>query len=857
MYSPQPHGLVIEGGGKLTAQDSVYVDAVVRRFLNFKQVSNLENLRRYYDLPNGGHFIVQYMGGVFKVLIYKNPIDEDKKVDDILKLDIPMLFCGSIDNELSTGGKASIKISSVTQKRLIHYADTGLPAQQLKLSRFHVPINQDVVPEFKRGETQYQLQRPTWYSGAMAEVMQIVGGYGKQPKKANFKDKTFEDVQMFLPNSILTEIKKELDGVRMPGYKGFPDVTGKYQYDYKFTKTHAVGFDPDGSPWLLQVSEDGLYAMPLPIIPATTTKAFKRYILDKDDTELIAILDRFKALPSGESFPLDKSEFEAWCKAGVIIKLCDTSEFYKNKAYSDACGWSFNTNGSKCFNTCYNTEDEYKVGYSYQISLSLMPSSSEFGWAKQVTVTGDDVDKVSEYLNNLKSALDLLISDNSIHVRPILYKLRASLDKVIERANLENISTDNEIQFWNDLELEPIANHSAEMTMVDHGFLYYDESIDFYGSAVYYDANISDGDGFARNFYGFAKYNNSYVHKNSSALIAFPDPNSSDMPFRRFDFSGPTGEENRKNCNTIMYGYYVKDVLKVIRYAIDWSLFKKPVAWPVPSFFNGARMGLHIPFKKEFSYGWSYQVGLFYTTDFDFRETEPQFKNTCQNEPGNIRLYATWDGLNKYYLFKPKLYVTESQNSGQASAIIIPYFDRSSFVHEKIEGKRKEKTTYLTRTQEIFDRYGYSTKRVDDQTVVVTNVTDFGKEYYAPDGQVAAVGDKFSNLVGYFAEDYRLSIENDHELIDVSSIDIQEKYTVRGDTLGTAAQIAHQEGDAGDILISENNTYYADSCRVTFGAKSYASIRLGKASNVFKSAEDATIFSTNHTNQNFVGVINE
>ena len=87
-------------------------------------------------------------------------------------------------------------------------------------------------------------------------------------------------------------------------------------------------------------------------------------------------------------------------------------------------------------------------------------------------------------------------------------------------------------------------------------------------------------------------------------------------------------------------------------------------------------------------------------------------------------------------------------------------------------------------------------------------MTDYGEKYYAPDGQVAAVGDKFSNLVDYFAEDYRPSIENDNELIDVSSIDIQEKYTVRGDTLGTAAQIAHQEGDAGDILISENNTYY-------------------------------------------------
>jgi hypothetical protein len=211
MYSPQPFGLSVQGGGELTAQDRVYVDAVVRRFLNFKQVSNLENLRRYYDLPNGGRFIVQYMGGIFRVIIYKNPNDTDEKLNNIITLDIPMLFCGSIDNELGSGGKVSLKISSVTQKRLIHYSDTAeLPEQQLELGRFNVPVNQDVVPELARGSTQYQLQRPTWYCGAMAEVMQIVGGYGKQPKKANFKDKTFEDIQMFLPNSILTEIKRNL-----------------------------------------------------------------------------------------------------------------------------------------------------------------------------------------------------------------------------------------------------------------------------------------------------------------------------------------------------------------------------------------------------------------------------------------------------------------------------------------------------------------------------------------------------------------------------------------------------------------------------------------------------------------------
>ena len=102
MYSPQPFGLSVQGGGELTAQDRVYVDAVVRRFLNFKQVSNLENLRRYYDLPNGGRFIVQYMGGIFRVIIYKGPTEKDKQESNLEKLGVPMLFCGSISTDKIT-----------------------------------------------------------------------------------------------------------------------------------------------------------------------------------------------------------------------------------------------------------------------------------------------------------------------------------------------------------------------------------------------------------------------------------------------------------------------------------------------------------------------------------------------------------------------------------------------------------------------------------------------------------------------------------------------------------------------------------------------------------------------------------
>ncbi|ENU80589.1 hypothetical protein F975_01643 [Acinetobacter sp. ANC 3789] len=850
MYSPQPHGLVVEGGGKLTAQDSLYVDAVVRRFLNFKRVSELESMRRYYDLPNGGRFIVQYMGGIFKVIIYKNPSDTDEKLDEIIKLDIPMLFCGSINNELVNGNKVSLKISSLTRKRLVHYSDDAeLPKQQIELNRFNIGINKDIVPEFERASIQYQLQRPTWYSGAMAEVMQIVGGYGKQPKKTNFKDKTLEDIQMFLPNSILNDIKKELNGVRMPAYKGFPIASGKYQYDYKFSKTHAVGFDTDESPWLLQVSKDGLYAMPFPIIPATATKAFKHYIFDKGDTELITILDRFGALPSGESFPTDEKEFEAWRRAGVIIRLCDTDDFYKNSAYSDACGWSFNKQGSECFNTCYNIEDGYKVGYSYHINISLKPTLSKFGWAEQVTITGDDVAKVSEYLNNLQAALYLL-KDDSIQAKPIFYKLRASLDIVIERANLEIISVDNEITFWNDLELQPIANHVADITMVDKGFLYYDYSIDFYGSTAIRIPRISDGN---NSLYGsdYVEYGNNYSHENSSALIAFPDPSDSNVPFKYFDFSGPTGSDKRKNCNTIMYGYYVGNTLKVIRYAVDWSLFQKPVAWPIPDMVEGYTK-LHIPFEKTTTYGWSYQVGLFYTTDFDFRSIQPQFEKICNLVPGEIQLVVS-DGFNKRYQFKPKLYITSHQSFSQASTILIPYFDRNSFVHQKMERERGESIGYITATQEMSDRYTYSFRTVGNKAVV-SGLGDSGNKNYTSGGPLAEVGDEVE-LVPYTMDGYKPPT-SDYKNVPISATYSPKKYTVRGDTLGVASQIAYKEGDSGDIFENENGKYYVDSCRVVFGTKSYASIRLGKSSNVFKS-QDVTAFSADNTNQQFIGVINE
>ena len=118
--------------------------------------------------------------------------------------------------------------------------------------------------------------------------------------------------------------------------------------------------------------------MPLPIIPATATAAFRDYMEEVGDQEIIAILDRFGGMPTGESFPLRENEFEAWRRAGVIIKVCDSADFYDHIMYASACGWSFNLRGTEGYNTCYDYDDDEGLGYglTYKASLKLSGTKS-------------------------------------------------------------------------------------------------------------------------------------------------------------------------------------------------------------------------------------------------------------------------------------------------------------------------------------------------------------------------------------------------------------------------------------------------------------------------------------------------
>ena len=70
MHQPRPYGLALQGA-ELTDDERAFIDVTVQRFTNFKQASQVESLKQVYNFPNGGYFIIQDMGGVLKVLIYK------------------------------------------------------------------------------------------------------------------------------------------------------------------------------------------------------------------------------------------------------------------------------------------------------------------------------------------------------------------------------------------------------------------------------------------------------------------------------------------------------------------------------------------------------------------------------------------------------------------------------------------------------------------------------------------------------------------------------------------------------------------------------------------------------------------
>ena len=202
MLSPRPYGLLVKGDAP-TERDMAFIESVARHLTNFKGASELESLKWQWDLPDGGHCVVQDMGGTFRVITMKGELTTFEPTG-FAEMYIPSMFSGVITRDMvKVDEGVGIRLTEQCRRRLASYQTENLPPKDVSLKRFVIEYAEK-FNYFKPKMTgiytftQYVKQRPTWYSGAMAEVMQIVGGYGIVDFN-NLPDDPIERAQVKLP----------------------------------------------------------------------------------------------------------------------------------------------------------------------------------------------------------------------------------------------------------------------------------------------------------------------------------------------------------------------------------------------------------------------------------------------------------------------------------------------------------------------------------------------------------------------------------------------------------------------------------------------------------------------------------
>lgn len=679
MVSPKPYGLHVKNG-ELTQRDMQFISSIIHRFLSYKHGAELENLKLVYDLPDGGYFIIQEQADIFRVIADKKLSEHQIIRDGLVKMYIPMFFSGVILKSVIRGEeKVQLKITEQCRLRISHATNSNVN-KEISLQRFNIEAHRK-FPEFMSDptsefiKTQYAGQNPGWYSGSMAKVVQFVGGYGRQDFKS-LPDDSIERIQFKIPDSLVKVFFEKYHDVRLSGYSGVPNDDGAFRYDYKAKKTHGISFDSDGKPWLIEVS-DKVWAMPLPIVPLTADPKFHVYAQEVlNDSELNQILETFGAMPSGESFPDDKDDFQRWVRAGVIIEVCDLNDFHNNLAMYPECGWSFNDNGMMAYNTAYHYDETTGLIYcsTYKLNLTLNASSSYYG-VQAVQIKDDNLSSyelkiLGEYLRNL----NLAMATGTIRTNAILYKIRrAGTQAVLDRAKNFITNFENESFYWDDYIAEPIAKHSGNVTKVYGGYLYHP-----------------------------AKYE-------AQPQIKFPNYQMGYC--ESFDFT-PLTKDWMVACDTIMFAYFDNNSLKVIKYFYEGQTYQKEID---SNYEECMTVGKWYQNSTE---GVTSIIGHFYTSDIDDRgEVSPvETQTTIEGRDAgyDTKPFFEFDAFfwrpgtlwrNRYYTHLTK--TTTTRGSSLNIGVLIPMFQRSSVLHAFTESYGSKSYSESFQMKSVRDPYSY------------------------------------------------------------------------------------------------------------------------------------------------------
>lgn len=653
MHQPRPYGLF--GAEGLDSDGLAFADSLMQRVTNLRAAGGLDALRLTRALPGGGSVTATDAGGVQRVVISRPTVGSEGGDSTAGSAGgaIPMLFSGAMRRVVTRPGEApSIEVSDQTRRRLSGYSgqwESKVP-RVLELERFRVPYAPQFGYFLPRGAdpqsvTQYHRLRATWYSGAMSEVVQIVSGYGRCDLRALPKRRV-ERSTMALPDVVYERVREQARKKPLLACRGRPHPEGQIVYDYKFGLTNGVAFGSDGKPWLLQIDARGVYAMPLPLVPETTTPAFADYIAKVGDAEIELILQRFGGMPSGETFPAEAAVFQAWERAGVIIRVCDTGAFFQHNAMYAAGGWSFNSRGDEAFNTAWRHGADGLMevaSFTLRLRLGALPAQAlRANWAP-----GPDDPQAQavfhRYVEGLAAA-----GRGSDEFRAVMFKLRRSAAAELIQRSKTASSYEAEWRYWSELKMAPIAVHSGDVARVASGPVY--------------------SPGRNPKAQGRLKFPELTGQGVESFIMVSPD------------YTGPPVK-----CDTVVFGCYVGDQLRTAKYFYDEAKFFEEEESTFEDIMIVGSWG------KTTTSGLSSLAGNFYTTDFDKRDTvapsttsttivgtDLGYSTPAYSTPGIMMRVGTVSRA-RYYSHK----IEERSKNGEAldMAVCVPAYERDAILY--------------------------------------------------------------------------------------------------------------------------------------------------------------------------------
>ena len=655
----------------------------------WKQTSGVRNLVRTVSLKDGYYAVVTDLEHMRAIRIHaptdsiiKAYADKLPSLDEYRTLGVITPLCGFVkvggmkweNLEITTTDGSTSTTKTIRERYIFDFTPTTKSAnrftEQEARRRLSMLPNDKLAgtgdPEKSVRPTQIGSVTPGLYSGAMREVVQLLLGVGRilrptYEEKWLAKDKTRK--ALLVENKSLLKSPYGLSGLsQSPIYEYFgtsqserpndeqvypknPDMEQevindpklRLEFDWHFAKTHGITFGPSGKPFVIEISNRGVHAMPLYMDPVSLTeKGRERYL--ELCPELENFFNKFGGFPIGAAPPSGEL-FSTLKKAGEITELLaadDMKDFYENGFFWEDSGWSFNSNGTAACNTCNGYENGIQTGELHRVSLKIDSIVDLPEWTDDMHIIATKLGLTKFY--ELNKVRRLLSSD----ISTLLSMLKAS------SPDYEAIKKE-----FDDMDASSGLKGSAEIVRMRKGFLWYPGK-----------------------FRGFPqiKFHSRYWN----GLVSW-------------DFSAVEGATIPPGirCDTPMYAAYIGDNLEVINFYYT----TRPQAVSTSEYTRGECQYVGKWVENYYmNPGQTRVAGHFYSTSIDQREvvnfSDSVFRTTngkqlatytwCSSPPfATCLTCAKWRSFQYVTVTK----WTRSANAGTFAAV--PMYERNTYYMAK------------------------------------------------------------------------------------------------------------------------------------------------------------------------------